>query len=113
MKLTEEEKQLIIKKRQKEEDQKAKKIGYLKHDLFILNDWNPEEDLDLLFDEKAKSKIILKFQKAFELVAHKGAQFDCYIDEYNQEQWYDQEYGIEGVSSEWAKKHLTKIKNVK
>jgi 5-methylcytosine-specific restriction endonuclease McrBC regulatory subunit McrC len=117
MKLTAEEKQLILEKRAEEESKKPKKHGVLKHDLYGLSIYSPELRIDIrdiiegqmgyFVNRQSVDAIIEKVKGEIELSAPKGTKFDCYIDD-GEELWYDAEsIGIEEVDSEWAKLHLT------
>jgi hypothetical protein len=120
MKLTSEEKQLILEKRAQEEASKPKKHGVLKHDLYGLSIRSPELRInisDIVEDQMGYFVTAQSIKAIFEKVkeeieadtpdAPKGTKFDCYIDD-GEELWYDAEgIGIEEVDSEWAKKHLT------
>lgn len=105
MKLTEEEKELIIKHRKKEEAKKPKKIGFLKEDLYKV------EDLEYyiyerFFSTSEKEQLIEHFKSNIKLVLSKGSKFVCYIRN-DQEQWFDDHNcGIEYMSEEWAAKYL-------
>lgn len=113
MKLTEEEKQIIIDKRIKEEGSKPKKTGILKHDLYISTDMSFEDypmNETLTYDQLLE--YVEKFKESF--VKHpKGMEFECYIEN-GIESWSDVEDGyIECQDAQWAKENLEKIKKYK
>ena len=114
MKLSEEEKQLILEKRRQKEAEKPIKVGYLKHDLYRI----PSEKFNLLrFDwmitKDQKEKLINILNEDIVLELPKGSEFDCYLERGN-ECWYDQDSGsIAGADSEWAKEHLKDIKSLR
>ncbi|CAB4196925.1 hypothetical protein UFOVP1290_445 [uncultured Caudovirales phage] len=111
MKLTEEEKQLILKKRIEDEDQKPIKTGILKHNLYSVSE-NKFNFRGWLFDENERSALLEEFESMFHIISE-GIAFDCYLND-GQECWYDAEgIGIEGMDSAWANKHLKDIKIVK
>ena len=112
--LTEEERQLILDKRTKEEAEKPKKTGILKENLYtISSDLDASGEYGWLFSKSVKETIIKDFKSRFELALEKGAEFICYYRDDGSESWYDQEnYGIEDMSADWAKEHLTNIKNI-
>lgn len=112
MKLTEEEKRLVLEKRKKEEIKLTKKIGYLKEDLYHFSLDDLQLELYYLVTQEQKEDIIKYFSNNFELVAKKGDPFDCYIEEDGRESWYDREWGIGGMSAEWANNFLENISNV-
>jgi len=77
------------------------KEAFLKHDLYTVefDDYKRNDDYEL-FEEHETEKLIIK-----EKVLSKGSRF-LYFEGAG---WYDDcYYGVEGASSEWAKKHLTK-----
>lgn len=124
MKLTPKEKQLILDKRKKEDENSPKKKGILKNDLFYIENRYPEirhdisditethgwwlkQDTVLSIVEQIKDELLGSLQ------AKAGTPFDCYIID-DEELWYDSSgIGIEEMSAEWAKKNLTNIENIK
>lgn len=123
MKLTKAEKELILKKREEEENQKVKKTGVLKHDLFYLESRYPEVrfPLDDLVSEYGwwftKDQLLVVVEQIKDelfgaLKAPRGTNFDCYIED-GEEIWYDSHgIGIEGYNSDWAKKNLINITEI-
>ena len=112
MRLTEEEKKLILDKREAEESKLLKKTGVLKEDLFIFegdvkNDFNGR----WLFSLREKESLMRKIEDRFTHSLSAGSIFDCYIDN-GIEFWFDREYGLENLSADWAKDHLKDIKPV-
>lgn len=121
MELTKEEKQLILDKRKKDDENTVKKTGVLKNDLFYIESRYPEirhnisditnthgwwlkRDTILNIVERIKDELLGSLQ------AKAGTPFDCYIID-DEELWYDSEnIGIEDMSAEWAEKNLTDIK---
>lgn len=112
MKLTLEEKQFILNKRKQDDLNKPKKIGYLKHDLFILKE-SVNRYSGALLTKLEKDEIIKNFISGFELVSKAGAEYDGFVNEYGDERWYDREYGINGLNDTWAEDNLINIKNIK
>jgi len=122
MKLRKEEKELILKKRQEEESQKPKKEGLLKHDLYYFSFRYPKVEFsvdDIVSEEgwwltkETMLSIVEQIKdELLETFVKKGTHFDCYIDN-GEEEWYDSEgIGIEGYTSDWAKKNLIDIKDI-
>ena len=124
MKLTKEEKELILQKRKQAESNKPKFTGVLKHDLYWVDECGPEITIDI-------TKVIVKngwfltsenlkeLTKLFEkrigkyIKIEKGSLFDCYIEN-GKESWYDSvSFGIESEDSDWARKNLEDIKEIK
>lgn len=118
MKLTEKEKQLILEKRKLEESNIAKKVGYLKHNLYTTDfDIKYPQTYDTLCTAKVRQQYIQKFNKAIRdaccLAAPKGTKFVCFINLNKSESWYDDmNYGIENRSSVWARSNLVNIQNI-
>ena len=122
MKLTEEEKQIIlekrrkkeVEKREKEEVEKSKKIAYLKEDLYFCQNDFDVDFYDTFITKIVRDEIIQKITEQFKLAVPKGTEFVCFIEKNGEESWYDNAgYGIEYCSSDWAKKHLINIKKMK
>lgn len=108
MKLTKEEKQLILAKRKSEQDDKPKKFAFARSNIYILR--KRIENSYSIFDEDEKNSAIAN---AFELVIPVGTKFVCFIDD-NEESWYDDiGYGIEAMNHEWARKYLKNIRRIK
>lgn len=126
MKLTEEEKELILKKREEEEAKLPKFKANLKHDLFCINAGRPEIRIhirDIVNDygwytpQEALDKISKKFNERMQELSRpilkKGAEFVCYIEN-GFESWYDYEgWGVEERDSDWAKQNLENIRPYK
>ena len=124
MKLTDEEKKMILAKRIEDDKNTPKKTGRLKHDLIYLDIRGGSIDTDVsdiinkygyYIPEIEIDKIIERFRNQLKsaTIIETDTPFDCYID-CNQEQWYDSiGEGIEGMDAEWAKLHLTDIKKYK
>jgi len=111
MKLTEEEKKIILNKRKEEESNLPKKRGILKHNLYY-NSHNIFGINNYLFTEKQKNDLINDFASNFTLVP-KGTEFICYLDE-GDESWYDCADGcIEAADSDFAKQNLEKIEIIR
>ena len=112
MKLTEEEKQIIIDKRKKEEEAKPKKTGILKHDLYhptkmCFEGYDPNKTITY----KLFLEIVENFKSTFVKIP-KGTEFNCYIED-DHELWHNAETGyIEYRNSNWAKENLEKIKKL-
>lgn len=116
MKLTEEEKQVILDKRKQENLEKPQKIAILKHNLYYISNnytsWlnNPDE---CFVSKKDINDLIKSIKENFELTITKGTEFVCFIEKNGQESWYDNEnYGVECMSYTWAQEHLVNIKNL-
>lgn len=121
MKLSKEEEQLILERRQQDDSDKVKRVGYLNRDLYQYDVANAcslsfRADSDKLFwlcDEKQKKKWKKKFNEHFKLVLKKGTQFVCFIWN-GKENWYDNvDYGIECMDDKWALEYLENISDVK
>lgn len=123
MKLTKDEEVLILAKRAKEDEDKPKKRGFLKHDLYFLDQRYPEVKIDLTDIVKENGWFLTtghintiieqcKSQLYAGIKAPKGTPFDCYISK-GREEWYDADgIGIEDYSADWAKKNLENISQV-
>lgn len=108
MLLTEEEIKLISDKREKEDINCSKKIGYLVENLYVPHVINYDENFFYTKDQADNIK-----ENLFMLAAKAGSVFDCYIEKDGSESWYDRVYGIERMSKEWAEANLRNIKNIK
>jgi hypothetical protein len=102
----------LAKKKEQEELDKTVKKGYLKEDLYTLNNGESIYELttdDFYYGETQMIKEVKAFKDSFELVLEKGTEFDCYL--YNgYETWSDNaNYGVEDMDSEWAKRWLENI----
>lgn len=124
MKLTQEEKELIIAKRKAEDETKPKKTGILRQSLFILSSPSPEITFNVqhIIDKEkgwwiSRDSILgiveqIKDELMSEVVAPAGTKFVCYIVN-GEELWYDDHnIDIEEMDSDWAQKHLTDIKPI-
>lgn len=111
MKLTAAEKQLILDKRAEEEKDLPKLTGILKEDLYVVD--RQKIDIPWLVTKSQKQEIISKFDANFELAVTAGSEFIAFIEDDGDEQWYDNDYGIEGMSAKWAREHLVDIKPIK
>jgi hypothetical protein len=115
VKLTKEEKELIVERRKQAEAKEqekavyASKIGYLKEKLYTIHVDKYEIEERWLYTEVEKDNFL---QRCVRLICEPGDVFDCYIDN-GKENWYDRKYGLEGLSVEWAKEHLINIQDVK
>jgi hypothetical protein len=110
MRLTKAEKELVLEKRRQEEEQKPKKFGFLKEDLYVFDkELDVMEEYGWIFSKTKKNEIMKDFSNRFSLALKSGTEFTCYIDD-NQEQWYDcDNYGIECQDKEWAEEYLIDI----
>lgn len=113
MNLTKEEEQIILEHRKKQKESEIQKTGILKENLFIFEGaLSSCLNGKWLFGLVEKDQIIKNFKSGFKLIVKAGSIFDCYIDN-GHEQWYDREYGLEGLPESWANSHLKNIKAVK
>jgi len=122
MKLTAEEKELIVKKRAQEESQKPKKVGVLKHDLFYFSGRRPTVEIDVndivekenwYFTKSSVEEIVNRCKKIFEEIQiPKGTICTCYIEN-GVESWFDDTGNIESYDEDWAKDNLENIKSIK
>lgn len=113
MKVSEEERQLILSKREKEGFYEPKKVGFLKEDMWIFHN-SSSEFISLnkisIWSTTEKEEILQHLKDWFELLLPARAKFYCYIDE-NVEYWTGPDDGFESMNSVWAKKYLTDITN--
>ena len=122
MKLTKEEKDLILKKRLDEESTRPKKTATLKVDLYEydtddrscdLGYYRESENYMCLCEKHTMDKWIKEFKEHFVLELPKGTPFVCYIYGDGKEYWFDDvNYGIEEMGSEWASKFLENVKDI-
>lgn len=113
MKLTEEEKEIILAKRKEEEKLKPKKTAIAKANIYTRKDIDFPVD-SWFFNTTEKDDCIKEFADTFELAIEKGDSFSCFLEEDGEESWYDNiGYGFENMSSEWAKKYLENIRPIK
>lgn len=114
MKLSKEEKELVIKLRAEKASEKPFKIAYAKHDLYIFHSHDMNYEISgWLFSPEEKNEEIANFISEFELVVNKGVKFECYLGDDGIPSWYDTEYGLEYLSEDWAEKNLEKFKLIK
>jgi hypothetical protein len=121
MKLTSEEKELVLKHREQNALNKPQKVGYLKMDLFSYDTdfgsggnglaFYRESDNGLwLCDKEVMKTWVRQFKEHFKLEIPKGIKFVCFIDKDGKESWFDDEnYGMEDRSRGWAETFLEKI----
>jgi hypothetical protein len=120
MKLTPAEEQVIKEMREKAEAQKPFREAFLKHDLYdhlYLNgcyfQFKSPYEYDFHLSPEQVQEITDFFKGRFHLLLKKGARLVSYIEE-GEEQWYYEENGvIEGVGNDWAEKHLENFKNLR
>ena len=100
---------------EKEKENKPIKIGYLKHDVFLV--YNREHAVifdDFVISKQDLKETIKKFLETFHNSIdkiEKGAKFECFLFD-GIEYWYDIENkGVDEMESDWAEKHLERIKN--
>lgn len=112
--LTTEEKALIKKHREEQDLNKPTKIGYLKEDLYQFTDEMTPYPTDYhTYTKDETNNLIQVFSKSFTVCLKKNSILDCYEDN-GIESWYDRVDGsVDGASTPWATKHLTKIKSVR
>lgn len=103
-------------KKEKDDENKIIKVGYLKMDLYsfesdhyskilFAEDWG---DFWLKTNEEMLA-IIESFKEKFKLVLPKGSKFVCYHYD-DQDFWFDDEnVGVEQVDNNWAEKYLENI----
>jgi hypothetical protein len=121
MKLTEEEKQIILEKRKQENWDRPKIQGFLRHDLtenpfYGSSNFGKHFPPEYYITKEEFLDGIEKIKKEFDddLTISKGSRFVCYIDEDGTEEWYDGvNFGIEGMGEEWSKKHLENIRKIR
>mgnify|MGYP001588994838 CR=1 FL=1 len=120
LELTPEEIAVIEKYRKDNEESKPVKTGILKHDLYdvddldftILNSGNQECSGDYFITMNDFEEMISKMKKDAKVLVEKGTKFSCYINDYNEEAWEDDDGYIECASKKWAEKNLDKIKKI-
>ena len=116
--LSVEEEQLILEKRKKEESKKeesnkARKIGFLKENIYEFRPTNSKYGIYDYFSESEKNNEIEEFKKLFKLTMQAGGRFVCYVDD-GKDYWYDCEgFGYEHLNSDWAEVNLTDIQDIK
>jgi len=99
----------------KEEEAKQIKKGTLKHDLYYYHGQGSDQlKMEVRLQDVLMTKQMVEdTRKAFEKVLEKhidklekGTPFVCYKND-GEESWYDDvNFGIEDMSSEWAKENL-------
>jgi hypothetical protein len=125
MKLTEEEKQLILEKRRKENELNFKKTGILKHDVYGLptNGYSQFAfDLRDIIEEHGlfvPKEVVLGIVEQIkdellstEWLIPSGTKFESYMID-GKELWYDQNEDVCDMDSTWASKNLKNIKKLK
>jgi len=115
MDLTEEERELILAKREKEGYYKPKKVGFLKEDLWYLHKSSSEWALlmrSFLYSTSEKEMLIQDMNKCFEFMLPAGTKFYCYVDK-NIEHWQGPgpDDVFESMTTSWAEKYLIDIKS--
>ena len=103
---------------QKEQNLPVKE-GFLKHNLYYLEDVNEyfyydDYDFGLVTDEQ-KTQVIKNLKPNFKLVIPKGTRFECVIIN-NTEIWCEDHvnnWGVRDASKTWAKEHLENIREIK
>jgi len=100
---------------EKEAESVIAKTGELKHDLYCFDIRDGINrllrDADWLITESEKNNFVDKISELIKIELPKGTPFVCFMEN-GEESWYDDiNYGVEGVGSDWAKEHLTNIKN--
>lgn len=119
MKLTKAEQELILKNRAKQEEEKPKKTGVLKHDLYFFEEREPYLSVDVaeflgdgwFLTEKDINAIVEKCRYVLfsGIKAPKGTICECFIDN-KRELWFDTAgIGIEELDADWAKENLENI----
>ncbi len=100
----------------KEVENRVVKSGYLKTDLYNFD----SNSIDGLFFTKSwgdfwlksndeKLRLIQEFDSRFKKVLDKGTKFICFNRD-GKEHWSDNiNYGLDGLSGEWAEKYLENI----
>lgn len=116
MRLTKEEKELILKRRAEEKTRTAEKIGYLKEDLYWLDVELMQHYIDQIinfpyFTSSELDKMFSDIKQKTKCIAVKGAIFDCFIEN-GYESWYDREYELECLSKDFAENFLVNITKV-
>ena len=123
MKLTEEEKQIILEKRKKENEIKYPKTGILKHDVYGLptNGYSQFAfDLRDIIEEHGlfvPKEVVLGIveqikDELLSTVILSGTKFESYMID-GKELWYDQNEDVCDMDSTWASKNLKNIKKLK
>jgi hypothetical protein len=123
MKLTEEEKQIILEKRKKENELKYPKTGILKHDVYGLptNGYSQFafdlrdiiEEHGLFVPKEVVLGIVEKIKdELLSTVILSGTKFESYMID-GKELWYDQNEDVCDMDSTWASKNLKNIKKLK
>ena len=104
-------------KEKQEEDGKAIKTAEAKYNLYYINKDNLKNIMDdisydwiISIDEI--DSLLSQIKGEIELIISKGDDFEC-INE-DGDSWYDLTSGwVEGFDEEWAKIHLTNIKDLR
>lgn len=125
MKITEEEKELILRKREKDLEDSIYRSAISKCDLYYCSFDQMGccgsgimfvEEFDYSFVSKEDiEKALEKIKNIYDsyLVLKKGTKFVSYLEN-GVEEWYDDErFGIEGMENDWAEKYLTNFKQLR
>lgn len=108
MKLTKEEKQIILNHRKNEEQKEIKLMGISKEDLYILDSSFLDFSYYILPKEQINAEMINFVAKSILLPA--GTKFVGRINLDGTEWWFDKEgLGAEWLQKEWAEKNLINI----
>lgn len=102
-----------------DEENKPKKKGFLKFDLYNFNFDYRQNVFEIenesgfwLHTLEEKENLIASFKGRFEQVLKAGAEFTCYIRD-GEEEWHDNEnYGVESMNENWAEKYLENIHEI-
>lgn len=111
MKLSPEEKEIIEKYRKEQDYSKPFAEGFVKDNLYSVNEIKFK--YNHIFTELEKEKCIVDFQNSFKLLVPMNGKFICYKNEDGSEEWYSDNGNIEGIGSDWAKENLKDIKTLK
>lgn len=122
MKLTEEEKELILKQRAKKKAAEPIKKGTLRHDLFRADSYDTYIEVNVSEFELESFLTAEKMEKVAALLREqlfggdkiaKGTKFFCYLDN-GKEKWVgDSGYSGYRFYGDWAAEHLEDIKEIK
>ncbi len=113
LELTPEEENLILEKRKKEESNKARKIGFLKEDIYEYDPPLGKFGLWSFLSESGKNTEIKIFKSCFRKTLSAGSEFSCYVEN-GKDCWYDNNgCGYECLDSHWAKENLINIQDIK
>ena len=97
----------------KEAEDVIAKTGELKHDLYCFDEHDITfklHEMDWMITKEEFDSFLDYVSKSTPMELKKGTPFVCFMED-GEESWYDDvNYGIEGVGSDWAEKHLINIK---